>query len=292
MDHLWENSEGRVALATAVLGGLGLAFFFAKSELPKKLTEYVQTALAGQVSTSVLGVPGFELALLLSFAVGLSTLATPCGLPILFSAIPSLAEKKNKRGVVTGLLLFSAGLALVLVLIGFVLGFAGGTVLALLGAYTKAALLIAIALFSVAGAAILLWGLAEFGILRLPQLLPDIAPEFLSERGGSARPFLFGAALGAGLGLGCPLPTYHAVLFWAALVGNPFFGAALLLANAVGRLVPLLAIGAIVLFAKEPKQVARFFTPAFGPVRLLNAFSLVLLGVFWLVFWPLVLVGA
>ena len=94
-----------------------------------------------------------------------------------------------------------------------------------------------------------------------------------------------GAALGGGFGVGCPFPTYQAILARAALVGNPLYGALVLAANALGRSAPLFLIGRLAYGGSEQRAIARWLVGNSVRARLINGTALAAFAGLMLLLW-------
>ena len=151
----------------------------------------------------------------------------------------------------------------------------------------------AVIVFSLVGLAVLYFGLAEFGYLRQRSFLSGIfhkAQEQTLKLGGYKKSFTTGAVMGGALGVGCPFPTYHAVLLWIAVIGNPFYGALLGGVLALGRILPLVVFGLLTSTKISPQKMAQWISSKKEAVHLVNGVGLVILGIFSITFW-IVFVG-
>ena len=62
------------------------------------------------------------------------------------------------------------------------------------------------------------------------------------------------------MGMGCPMPTYYILLGWVAAAANPLYGAIVLGFYGLGRVLPAVAIGALIVGGMERKKVSRSMT--------------------------------
>ncbi|MDA8300406.1 MAG: sulfite exporter TauE/SafE family protein [Actinomycetota bacterium] len=179
-------------------------------------------------------------ALLVAFASGLLSFASPCVLPLVpayLSLVTGLDAKELRSG--------EHGTAVLLDTAGFVAGFA--VVFVLVGsaasAFGRVALTEHGALVRTAGALVVLMALFMVGsqILRLPRLYAEHRAH-LSARWWRLAPPLAGAAFGFGW-TPCIGPVLASVLSVAATEGRAASGAALLGAYALGLGAPFLAGG-------------------------------------------------
>ena len=282
-------------LAFSILVGIGLALFFSQLPFLKELPTTIQIFLAGTTSTAVEGIPGALPALVIAFAIGISMVVTPCFLPILFTFAPTIQTKASDANIkkpnwLINLFWYSLGLILVGALVGGIVGLLGGQAISLLKGFSESALQTAVIVFSLVGFIVLYFGLAEFGFIRQRGLLSGLfhkAQESSLKMSGYRKSFTVGATLGGALGVGCPFPTYHAVLLWTALVGNPFYGALLGGVLALGRILPLAAFGLLASVKVSPLRMVALISSKREMVHLISGVGLVILGIFSTTFWIL-----
>jgi cytochrome c biogenesis protein CcdA len=126
-------------------------------------------------------------------------------------------------------------------------------------------------LYSLLGVLALLMALWEFGWVRLRRVGGHRAmPTRLAKLNPYPRSLAMGAALGGGFGVGCPFPTYQAVLAWAAVVGNPSYGAPVLAANALGRAAPLYVLGGLAYSGTDQRAISRWLIGNSAHARLVR----------------------
>ena len=135
------------------------------------------------------------------------------------------------------------------------------------------------------GFAVLTLGLTEFGLFSLPSsnLQSKFQQKTINVK-GHRKSLLNGLIMGGALGVGCPFPTYHAVLIWAALTGSPLLGALMLGVLGFGRIFPLIIISLLATTISTKDMVAWISKKRLA-VKNANAFSLTLLGSFLISFW-------
>ena len=177
------------------------------------------------------------------FAAGLLTFASPCVLPLVpiyLGLLAGTSVAEIRRGgrpgrLVATALAFSGGLAAVFVSLGLVATQAGR----FLAEHREA-------LLRTGGVAIVLLGLRQLGLLRLPLVERERRPLLERLRGGGtlAGAFAFGAAFALGW-TPCVGPVLGAVLTYAASASaSPARGALLLGTYATGLALPLVAVAA------------------------------------------------
>jgi len=159
-----------------------------------------------------------------------------CTLPAMgmLVAYSGTREETDRRTAFATAISFMIGTTLALIILGFVAGFIGQTVQAMLGKYWK--------LF--AGAIAVVLGLASLKMLplRLPQL-DQLAPKRNTKHGMFAT-VVVGVLIGGGVAassLPCN-PGIFIVLGAAILQGHVMWGVALMAAFAIGFSLPLSAI--------------------------------------------------
>lgn len=230
---------------------------------------------------------GALLGLVLSFLVGVTMIVVPCTFPMLFALSPVAEEARSRRGWLSTIGLFTLGLVGSMAAVGAIVALLGASLLDLF-AEERARLTLTVLLYSAIGLFALAYALNEFGWLQLPGLPLAQLPGWARTLGRYPRSILLGLVVGGGLGVGCPAPTYYAVLLWDAAIGDPLYGAALLGINALGRVFPIFIIGSIFFAGAQPRSVSRWITERRATVKLINGVALTLLGGFLIVYWGLV----
>ncbi|MFB6177571.1 MAG: cytochrome c biogenesis protein CcdA [Halobaculum sp.] len=191
--------------------------------------------------------PGVLFSLGAAALIGLSMNFLPCNLPIVMSLLPATTGADSRHGYLWRTTLYGVGAVLVLGTVGFALGALGGTLRPLVLAYPSAGAVLAVAVVGGVGALSVVWGVRELGLVTLPGLPVSVGRrlrETADTRDGALGYVLLGAVYG-GTGGGCPLPTYHLLLLWVVLAGSPVYGAALLGTYVVGRIAPIVVVGAV-----------------------------------------------
>jgi cytochrome c biogenesis protein CcdA len=211
-------------------------------------------------SAAASGGPETLVSLGAAFVIGATMIVLPCGYPSVF-VVPSILGSRNglsQRGTLS--VLFLAGSALPLAAFGVGLGFAGAGVLDLLDTMS-ARMSFAVALYSALGVLALGYALSEMGVIRLPSPTARITgPNLPDEKNPYRRALLLGGTFGAGLGIGCPMPTYYVLLGWVVASANPLYGAVLLGVYGLARVLPALGIGALIIAGMERRKVSQALT--------------------------------
>ena len=201
--------------------------------------------------------PGAFLAVGAAFVIGATMIVLPCGFPSVF-AVPSILSSRKRlpqRVVLT--LVFLAASVLPLTAVGAVLGLGGSAILGLLD--TMAARMgFAVVLYSLLGAVAIGFALSELGIIRMPSMLGSVyGPSMPGQDKPYRRSLVLGSTMGAGMGIGCPMPTYYILLGWVAVAASPVYGAVVLGGfYGLGRVLPAVAIGGLIVAGMERRKVS------------------------------------
>lgn len=196
---------------------------------------------------------------LLSFAGGISNIALPCTLPLVFIIVP-MAMVASTRTAMRGILmtlLFGLGLIITLGVYGATIGFAGQY----LGLDNATRIM-----YGIAGVASLIFGLSELGLLKFSMPSYGGIPRAIQVlQNDYAKVFLLGLLLG-NAGVGCPNPVTYVVLTFAATSGDWLQGALLMMVNGIGRVLPLLlfvvlgilGVSAVSWLAEKTEAIKKF----------------------------------
>ena len=204
--------------------------------------------------------PGAFIAVGAAFIIGATMIALPCGFPSVFAMPSILTARKGlpQRAVLS--LVFLAASALPLAALGVVLGFAGDVILGLLGTMA-AKMTFAVVLYSLLGILALAYALSQLGLFHLPNLTERVrGPDMPDQDKPYRRALVLGTTMGAGMGMGCPMPTYYILLGWVAAAANPLYGAIVMGVYGLGRVLPAVAIGALIVGGMERKRVSKGMT--------------------------------
>ena len=206
------------------------------------------------------GGPGTAVAVGAALLIGASMIVLPCGYPSVFAMPSILSSREGLRDRTTLSVLFMAASALPLAVLGVGLAFAGDAILGLLDSM-KARTGFAVVLYTLLGILALAYALSEVGLFHLPSLTQRLsAPDMPDEDRPYRRAIVLGGTMGAGMGMGCPMPTYYILLGWVAVSGNPAYGALVLGAYGLGRVIPAVGLGALIVAGTERRRVSHGMT--------------------------------
>lgn len=206
------------------------------------------------------GGPGSLVAIGAAFVIGATMIALPCGYPSVFVMPSILGSKKGLSQRAALSLLFLAASALPLAALGLGLGFGGEAVLDLLDEMS-ARMTLSVVLYSALGLLAIGYALSELGALQLPSLFSRVTgPKLPDQDKPYRRAVVLGSAFGAGLGIGCPMPQYYIILGWVVAAANPLYGAILLGVYGLGRVLPAVAIGALITAGMDRRKVSHGMT--------------------------------
>ncbi len=206
------------------------------------------------------GGPGTAVSIGAAFLIGASMIVLPCGYPSVFAVPSILGSRPRLRDRTTLSILFVAASALPLAALGVGLAFGGDAILGLLDSM-KARMGFAVVLYSLLGIIALGYALSEIGLFRLPSLTQRLStPNMPAEDRPYRRALVLGGTMGAGMGMGCPMPTYYILLGWVAASTNPLYGAIVLGAYGVGRVLPAVGLGSLIVAGTERRRVSHGMT--------------------------------
>jgi len=284
----FQGLSERTRQATLLAGGLALGGLVAWV-LYRYFDPVNLFALRLQQSTvGTTNVTALSIGVSLAFVSGVTMIFTPCGMPLIFTLNGMAREGRQKgRSWVAPFVLFTIGIAAVMAVWGVIIGAVGHGMVAFL-AKPEHRFTVTEVIYSVLGLFALLMALWEFGWVHLPRLAGHRAiPQGLTRLNVYPRSLAMGAALGGGFGVGCPFPTYQAVLAWAAVVGNPLYGAVLLVANALGRAAPLYVVGGLAYAGTDQRAISRWLLGNSARATLINGTGLAAFASLMLVLWAL-----
>lgn len=172
--------------------------------------------------------------LVLSYVAGLTMIALPCTLPLVFVVVPMTMGHGSRRGPVIAIL-FGAGLTITITayMVGAgILGYTAG----LDGAAQY--------MFMTAGVVAFVFGLSQLDLIRLSLPAYSGTPRFIQNKGDYTKGLLMGLLLG-NAGVGCPNPLFYWLLVYVAGTGSAEIGAGLGVVHGFGRAVPLVLVAVL-----------------------------------------------
>ena len=217
-ENLIATSTPRVARR-----GIGLAVVFATFGVSVLVASEMFVAGGGALRGA---------GLVASYLSGMTMLVLPCTLPMVLIMVPLVMARELRQGISMALA-FGAGVSLTLAAYGALVAQLGSS----LGVTTTTK-----AMWLVGGAAAWLFGCSQLGLfrLRLPSFGIRLGAKSLAKP-GLLQAFFLGLLLG-NAGLGCPCPPWYLLLTGVATSGSPRYGAAIGLAQGLGRVTPILAL--------------------------------------------------
>ncbi len=201
--------------------------------------------------------PGALVAIGAALIIGATMIVLPCGMPAVFVMPTILGSRQGlaQRSVLSAVFLTASTLPLAAVGLG--LGFAGDAVLGALDSMS-AKMGFAVILYSAIGLIAIAYALSELGLFHVSNPAGMIRGPGMP---GKDRPYrraaVLGSTMGAGMGIGCPMPTYYILLGWVAAAANPLYGAIVMGAYGLGRVLPAIPIGALIVAGTEGRAISR-----------------------------------
>ncbi len=120
---------------------------------------------------------------------------------------------------------------------------------------------LAVVLYSALGVVAISYALSELELFSLPSLFGRVAgPSLPGEDKPYRRAVVLGSTFGAGLGIGCPMPQYYIILGWVVAAANPLYGAILLGVYGLGRVLPAVGLGALIVAGTDRRKVSQGMT--------------------------------
>ncbi|GIF16439.1 hypothetical protein [Actinoplanes teichomyceticus] len=268
---------GRVALLSVAAGVL-LAVLWSFEFVDHTIGDTVANALLGRDAKAT-AIGGALAGLVFAFVSGLAGTFTACNVAVMASIGPMGHAGSGARRLVHAALRPIGWLALGMVSVSAVYGFAGvliGDALPQLSTATAAGmpvrLLQSVIVFGVIGLAFAYLGLASLGFV----------PDPFATR-PTARVITLGALVGGFL-IGRPYPLFNELFHWAADRGNPLYGAAAFVLQSLGNIVVVSALFLLLMLGTR----GRFLT-WLGSDRqrtlVISGAMLLALGVFEVVYW-------
>ena len=254
---LWGRMGKRGQFGLALAVGAVLALISWRAGLLEGSTDIFGGISGAAVSA---GGPGALVAFGAAFIIGATMIVLPCGFPSVFAMPSILSSRKGlPQRTVLGLL-FLAASALPLAALGVGLSFGGDAILGLL-ATMKAKMIFSVVLYSALGVLAIGYALSQLGVIHLPSLTSKVnGPDMPDQERPYRRALVLGSTMGAGLGMGCPMPTYYILLGWVVAAASPLYGAVLLGVYGLGRVLPAVGLGALIIAGMDRRKVSKGMT--------------------------------
>ena len=263
-------------LAIALAVGVGLATVFWTTGLVDG--EYI-ASLQDRLDTAQSG-PGVAVAMLIALGIGASMVVLPCGFPAVF-AVPTILEgEKHTMGRLRALTAFTLGGVVPLVVVGLLLGLAGNGVWELLST-PRSRMWFAAITYTLLGAGAVVYALSEFGLIHVRAAFERVSgPSLPGTDAPARRSFVLGATFGGGLGIACPMPTYYALIGWVVVAATAWYGALVLGAYALGRMLVPVVLGLLIVAGTSRRTVSARMVAAHDRVQWASGVVMAGLGVF------------
>ena len=263
-------------LLIAVASGVALATVFWTTGLVNG--EYV-ASLQDRLDTAQSG-PGVAVAMAIALAVGALMVVLPCGFPAVF-AVPTILEREQQTaGRLRALTAFTLGGVIPLVVEGLLLGLAGDGVWELLST-PRSRMWFAAITYSLLGAGAVAYALSEFGLIHVRAAFERVAgPSLPGQDAPARRSFVLGATFGGGLGIACPMPAYYALIGWVVVAATAWYGALVLGAYALGRMLVPVVLGLLIVGGVSRRGVSLRLVAAHDRVQWASGVVMAGLGVF------------
>jgi sulfite exporter TauE/SafE len=219
-----------------------------------------------------------------AFVAGLAATFTACNC-VAFAMIPGLVcapdAKAGRAAAFTSLRIMLFFVVLVSAIYGAFVGWLGP-----MGAEAINARQVRFAqagiVFSVLGAAMLLWGAIELGLLdRFTRRCTPATRAFFAQ--SSTKAAIMGMMIGA-FAIGRPYPVFREFLLYAAQAQSPAYGAAVMALQGIGQVVVMVAAFVLILALFSSKLAAWVTTRPAQPA-LVSAVALVAGGAYFVFYW-------
>lgn len=277
----------RVAyLIAATLGGIVIAGFWNFRVVDGFGADIVAANTIGEYRgrAGEFAILGATFGFVFAFVAGLAATFTACNC-VAFAMIPGLVcapdAKAGRAAAFTSLRIMLFFVVLVSAIYGAFVGWLGP-----MGAEAINARQVRFAqagiVFSVLGAAMLLWGAIELGLLdRFTRRCTPATRAFFAQ--SSTKAAIMGMMIGA-FAIGRPYPVFREFLLYAAQAQSPAYGAAVMALQGIGQVVVMVSAFVLILALFSTKLAAWVTTRPAQPA-LLSAVALVAGGSYFVFYW-------
>jgi cytochrome c biogenesis protein CcdA len=229
---------------------------------------------------------GMAFGVVFAAVAGLAATFTACNC-VVFAMLPGLARSgdssRSRRSALRALLYFATAVVIVGLAYGAFVGTLGASGAARLNA---ARLPQAEIVFTVLGAVLIVWGLIEFGFLRLlTQHIPVNVRAFISAP--TTKAALMGGVVGL-FAVGRPFPVFRDLLTYAASSHNPLYGALVMGVQGLGQIALVVVLFLLLTWAARDR-LATWATSMSARSTLLTAMALIAGGSYFVYYWGVAL---
>lgn len=221
--ELSDVTTSDLAPVRAARKGVGLAVVLATTAIAVLVAAEMYVAGGGALRGA---------GLVASYLSGMTMLVLPCTLPMVLIMVPLVLARELRQGIAIALA-FGAGVSMTLAGYGALVAQLGSSI----GVTTTTR-----TMWLVGGVAAWLFGCSQLGLFKIP--MPSFGLRMRGKgfaKAGPMQAFFLGLLLG-NAGLGCPCPSWYLLLTGVASSGSPTYGAAIGLAQGLGRITPILAL--------------------------------------------------
>jgi hypothetical protein len=230
------------------------------------------------------GALGAAFGFVFAFVAGLAATFTACNC-VAFAMIPGLVcapdAKAGRVAAMRSLRVMLGGVLLVSAIYGVFVGWLGPAGVAAINSrevrFAQAGVI-----FSMLGAAMLLWGAIELGLLKA--ITRRCSP---ATRAFFAQPTTKAALMGLMIGtfaIGRPYPVFREFLLYAAQVQSPLYGAGVMALQGIGQ-VAVMVLVFVLLLAFLGRRLAAWVTTRPAQPALVSALALAGGGAYFVFYW-------
>ena len=227
---------------------------------------------------------GASFGFVFAFVAGLAATFTACNC-VAFAMIPGLVcapdRKAGRAAALRSLRTMLFFVVLVSAIYGAFIGWLGPAGVEAINArdvrFAQAGVV-----FSVLGAAMLLWGAIELGLLdRFTRRCTPVTRAFFAQ--STTKAGIMGLMIGA-FAIGRPYPVFREFLLYAAQAQSPLYGAAVMALQGIGQVAVMVAAFLLVL-ALFSASLARWVTARPVQPALVSAVALAAGGAYFVFYW-------
>lgn len=227
---------------------------------------------------------GATFGFLFAFVAGLAATFTACNC-VAFAMVPGLVcapdAKAGRAAAFSSLRIMLFFVVLVSAIYGAFVGWLGPMGVEAINArpvrFAQAGIV-----FSVLGAAMLLWGAIELGLLnRFTGRCTPATRAFFGQ--STTKAAIMGVMIGA-FAIGRPYPVFREFLLYAAQAQNPAYGAAVMALQGIGQVV-VMVMAFVLILTLFSSKLATWVTTRPAQPALVSAVALVAGGAYFVFYW-------